>query len=112
MSRQRTITPINGATFSPVIPAKSQEQLLLETGMLEAELERLKLENEALRNRPNNGRRLSCKVSPKGALSVYGLGRFPVTLYQEQWQVLLAASDEIKAFITANSSDLSVKGEN
>ncbi len=54
-------------------------------------------------------KRLSMKVSDKGALSVYGLGRFPVTLYRGQWERLLATADDIKAFITANASLLAVK---
>ncbi len=54
-------------------------------------------------------RKLSLKVSAKGAVSLYGMGRFPVTLYGEQWQRVLAASDEIKAFLTANASLLSTK---
>jgi len=49
------------------------------------------------------------KVSEKGAVSVYGLGRFPVTLYQEQWVKLLATADDIKAFIEENRSKLKVK---
>jgi hypothetical protein len=49
------------------------------------------------------------KVSEKGAVSVYGLGRFPVTLYQEQWQKLLAMSEEIKTFIDENKAGLKVK---
>ena len=56
-----------------------------------------------------NPRKLSMKVSDKGALSVYGLGRFPVTLYRGQWERLLTASDEITAFITANADRLTVK---
>jgi hypothetical protein len=49
------------------------------------------------------------KVSEKGALSVYGMGRFPVTLYKEQWLRLLAMADEIKAFIAANDASLKTK---
>ena len=49
------------------------------------------------------------KVSEKGAVSVYGLGRFPVTLYQEQWQKLLAMADDIKAFIAENRERLKLK---
>ena len=56
-----------------------------------------------------NPRKLSMKVSDKGALSVYGLGRFPVTLYRGQWERLLGASQEITAFITANAATLTVK---
>ena len=52
---------------------------------------------------------LTCKVSEKGAVSVYGLGRFPVTLYREQWERLLAASEEIRKFIGENQDKLKVK---
>lgn len=54
-------------------------------------------------------RKLSLKVSEKGALSLYGMGRFPVTLYRGQWERLLAASDDIRAFIKANDTLLAVK---
>ena len=52
---------------------------------------------------------LSLKVSDKGALSVYGLGRFPVTLYRGQWERLLAAAPQLEAFISANAALLAVK---
>lgn len=52
---------------------------------------------------------LSFKVSEKGAVSVYGMGRFPVTLYAEQWERLLNVTDDLKQFITANQSRLSKK---
>lgn len=52
---------------------------------------------------------VSCKVSEKGALSVYGLGRFPVTLYKGQWENLFSHIDKIKAFIKANSDKLATK---
>ena len=74
---------------------------------LKAEIERLRAENEALK-RPERGR-LSLKVSEKGALSVYGMGRFPVTLYKEQWLKLLGIAAEIKAFIEANNERLKTK---
>lgn len=74
---------------------------------LQAELARLRAENESLKQRRSNA--VSMKVSEKGAVSVYGLGRFPVTLYQEQWQKLLALSDDIKTFIEENKSRLKVK---
>ena len=74
---------------------------------LQAELERLRAENERLKS---SGRsRVALKVSEKGALSVYGMGRFPVTLYKEQWLKLLAMSDEIRAFIEANNERLKSK---
>jgi hypothetical protein len=74
---------------------------------LKAELERLKAENEALKKRRSSA--VSMKVSEKGAVSVYGLGRFPVTLYQEQWNKLLSMADEIKQFIADNQDKLKVK---
>lgn len=91
----------------------------------ETELEALRTENAALRAKQAARRPTpTCKVAqPRpagtngpqdkgslgGALSVYGLGRFPVTLYKEQWLVLLGMADEILAFIVANDSKLSVK---
>jgi hypothetical protein len=71
---------------------------------LRAELERLKAENEALKSRRTGA--TSMKVSEKGGLSVYGLGRFPVTLYQEQWLKLLDLADQIRAFIREHQSEL------
>ncbi len=74
---------------------------------VQAELARLRAENESLKQRRNSA--VSMKVSEKGAVSVYGLGRFPVTLYQEQWTKLLALTDQIKAFIEDNKAQLKVK---
>jgi hypothetical protein len=74
---------------------------------LKTEIERLRAENEALK-KPTRGQ-MSLKVSEKGGLSVYGLGRFPVTLYKEQWIRLLAMSDEIRNFIRDNDSALKTK---
>lgn len=74
---------------------------------MQAELERLRAENEALK-RPSRGQ-LSMKVSEKGALSVYGLGRFPVTLYREQWDKLLNMGDDIRTFIQTHDSELKKK---
>lgn len=76
---------------------------------LKAELERLKAENERLKSQ--RGRGVSLKVSEKGGVSVYGLGRFPVTLYKEQWTKLLAMADEIKAFIREHEAALKSKPE-
>jgi len=76
---------------------------------LKAELERLRAENERLKNRP--GRGTSLKVSEKGGVSVYGLGRFPVTLYKEQWTKLLAMADEIRAFLKEHDGELKTKPE-
>ena len=75
---------------------------------LKAEVERLRAENEALR-RGNSKGATSLKVSEKGGVSVYGLGRFPVTLYQEQWLKLLEMADDIRAFIRENEGKLKRK---
>ncbi len=75
---------------------------------LKAELDRLKAENEALKQR-HRGSPVSMKVSEKGAVSVYGLGRFPVTLYKEQWQKLLGLAEDIKTFISENNDRLKSK---
>jgi hypothetical protein len=74
---------------------------------LKAELERLRSENEALKKAQGGAARI--KVSDKGGVSVYGLGRFPVTLYKEQWLKLLNMADEIRAFIAANEQHLKSK---
>jgi hypothetical protein len=76
---------------------------------LQAEIERLRAENEQLKGQ--RGRSVSLKVSEKGGVSVYGLGRFPVTLYKEQWAKLLAMSDEIKAFMKEHDGELKTKGD-
>jgi len=74
---------------------------------MQAEIERLRAENETLK-KPARGQ-LSLRVSEKGALSVYGMGRFPVTLYREQWEKLLGMSDQIKQFIQDNDQQLKKK---
>jgi hypothetical protein len=76
---------------------------------LKAQLEALKAENERLKTQ--RGRAVSLKVSEKGGVSVYGLGRFPVTLYKEQWAKLLAMAEEIKQFIKENDAQLKAKPE-
>jgi len=73
---------------------------------LKAEIDRLRAENERLK-----GQRASLKVSEKGGVSVYGLGRFPVTLYKEQWGKLLGMAEEIRAFIKENEGRLKSKGD-
>ena len=74
---------------------------------LKDELERLRNENAALKKGAATG--VTMKVSEKGAVSIYGMGRFPVTLYKEQWLKLLAMSDDIRAFIVANEGRLKTK---
>lgn len=78
-----------------------------EMAQLRAELEQTKAENAKLK--ASRSKALTCKVSEKGALSVYGLGRFPVTLYLGQWLKLLDFADSIKAFIDAHRHELSEK---
>lgn len=90
------------------------EAMAAELGRLRAENENLKeivklrLENQDLRKEAAQG--LSMKVSDKGAVSVYGLGRFPVTLYKEQWLRLLGLSDDIREFIRAHEEKLKTRG--
>ena len=77
----------------------------------EDSLARLEAENRALREQLDDRKpgQLRLKVSEKGALSVYGLGRFPVTLYKEQWTRLLYQAEEIKSFLKQNDSKLKAK---
>ena len=74
---------------------------------MKGELERLRNENAALRKGVTSGIRM--KVSEKGAVSIYGMGRFPVTLYKEQWLRLLDMATDIRAFIAANEAKLKAK---
>ncbi len=74
---------------------------------MQAELERLRAENAKLKNKNTAG--LILKVSEKGAVSLYGLGRFPVTLYKEQWLRVLASAPEIETFIRENEAKLKTK---
>lgn len=75
--------------------------------VLMAELEKLKAENAGLKKASSRG--ISLKVSQKGALSLYGMGRFPVTLYKEQWVKILDMADVIRAFIADNGAQLKEK---
>ena len=74
---------------------------------LQAEIERLRAENESLKSKTSS--RVTMKVSEKGAVSVYGMGRFPVTLYKEQWLRLLDMAPEIRSFISENEPRLKAK---
>ncbi len=89
-----------GTTVVSLILMASEEEL-------KAEIERLRAENQSLK-KPARGQ-MSLKVSEKGGLSVYGLGRFPVTLYREQWEKLLGMADEIRNFIQENDGALKKK---
>ncbi len=78
---------------------------------VQAELERLRRENQELKQGRARGGTLSLKVSQKGAVSLYGMGRFPVTLYKEQWLKLLGFREEIEKFIAENNSSLKAKSD-
>ena len=74
---------------------------------MQAELERLRLENEELKSKQKKGIRLA--VSQKGAASLYGIRRFPITFYKEEWGIILGMSDEIEAFLVEHDAELSTK---
>ena len=74
---------------------------------LKAEIEKLRAENDALKSKGSRG--LGLKVSEKGAVSLYGVGRFPVTLYKEQWTKILGMKEDIESFIQANNHLLKTK---
>jgi hypothetical protein len=84
-----------------------EEKTMVDDAELKAEVDRLRAENERLKRQGSQSLRL--KVSEKGALSVYGLGRFPVTLYKEQWVKLLAMTDEIRSFLDEHAAELKTK---
>jgi hypothetical protein len=90
-----------------VIKSRQRKGNAMSDDDTKAELERLRSENAALKKGASEGTRM--KVSEKGAVSVYGMGRFPVTLYKEQWLKLLNMSDEIRAFIAENEARLKAK---
>ncbi len=81
--------------------------------MAEPTYEELKAQLEELKKQQVAGRRtgtLEFRVSEKGGVSVYGLGRFPVTLYYEQWARLLDAADKLRSFLEENKSRLKLRG--
>jgi hypothetical protein len=86
----------------------TQQGVTMSDDDVKKELERLRNENAALKKGAATG--ITMKVSEKGGLSVYGMGRFPITLYKEQWLKLLDMSEAIRAFIAANEATLKVKG--
>jgi hypothetical protein len=79
--------------------------------VLQAQINALMAENARLKAQAPKPKAMSFKVSAKGAVSVYGLGRFPVTLYKSQWARLMAVGSELAQFIQANDSVLKEKGE-
>ena len=108
MERRRNMFYRCAELTSPV-PVAYVEGNAMSDDDLKAELERLRQENATLKKGVASGLRL--KVSEKGALSVYGMGRFPVTLYKEQWLKLLNIADDIRAFIAANERQLKAKNQ-
>jgi hypothetical protein len=72
-----------------------------------AMIQRLQEENQALRK--SKTRAITLKVSEKGGVSLYGMGKWPVTLYAGQWEKVFDMVDDIKAFIKANAADLARK---
>jgi hypothetical protein len=90
-----------------LIPLFTDQGRAMSDEDLKAELERLRNENAALKKGAASSIRM--KVSEKGAVSIYGMGRFPVTLYKEQWLKLLDMAAEIRAFIAANEAQLKAK---
>ena len=82
--------------------------MAMTNAQFEAEIARLRGENEALKRKGE--RKVSFKVGEKGGISVYGINsRFPVTLYRNQWEKLLSHADDMRKFIADNASKLSVK---
>jgi len=87
------------------------EDFISEKIMAEPTYEELKarlaeLEKQGANKRSGN---LEFRVSDKGAVSVYGMGRFPTTLYYEQWIRLLERADDLKNFLEENKSKLKLK---
>ncbi len=113
-SNGKVQTPAPANLVQPIARPRNTEL----SAEIEAELAQLRAENARLvaeaASKPKGkntlvGDGLSVKISEKGALSVYGLGRFPVTLYREQFERLLAAAEDIRAFIKANGDKLKTK---
>lgn len=93
-----------GLSYSGI---EGERETLMSDEDLKAEIERLRAENDKLKNKGVRG--LSLKVSEKGGVSLYGVGRFPVTLYKEQWRRILGMAPEIEAFIQENEAVLKSK---
>jgi uncharacterized Zn finger protein len=88
-------------------PAAHEEQARSAEELLQVELAQLRAENAALKARIPHS--IFLKVSKKGGMSIYGLSRFPITLYQEQWQRVLDMADEIRAFLRTHQAELARK---
>jgi hypothetical protein len=117
--RQATREPVSAEVLFPTLPPArvgssdaglvqvQKRRTVMNELEMKAELEKLRAENATLKKKETVG--LSLKVSEKGAVSLYGMGRFPVTLYKEQWLRILASAELIEAFITENDSKLKSK---
>jgi hypothetical protein len=85
-----------------------EESAMSETNEeMQAELERLRAENEGLKARKSQETRL--QVSQKGAVSLYGIRRFPITFYADEWDIVLGMADEVRAFISQHETELKRK---
>lgn len=102
----------NGAVTAPMTQGTQSAAIPVDLSAQMAELEALRAENAKLRRaataRVEQSMRIA--VSAKGGVSVYGLGRWPVTLYREQWERLLGIAPAIADFLVANAASLKVKG--
>jgi hypothetical protein len=115
------VTKTNGTIAAPVTPAMDIQAIIANavaqgiqaaTAPMAAEVARLKAENAKLAATPVKVATevpLTCRVSLKGAVSVYGLGRFPVTLYESQWRRLIKFFKSLETFLDANKSSLKSK---
>jgi hypothetical protein len=95
--------------FASGLSSKDRKESRMSEDDVRKELERLQAENERLKRDRTKAGGVSFRVSEKGAVSVYGLGRFPVTLYQEQWDKLLGHVEELRQFIEENRASLKKK---
>lgn len=105
MTEANRIDYISAGATRRVLPDLSQEAKAT-LGSLEAEIAKLRAENAGLRAKDKG---VSLKVTDKGGLSMYGLGRFPVTLYKSQWLKLLAQAEVVRAFIEEAGDNLTTK---
>ena len=105
--RKEADAGVAAIAVSRYVDRPDRKEKLMSDEDLKAELERLRKENAALKKGASSSIRM--KVSEKGALSIYGMGRFPVTLYKEQWLKLLDMAEDIRAFIAAHEGELKAK---
>lgn len=100
------------AAIKNTIPHHQPNELEIQAFMaMKARVEALEAENARIKASQSAPRALGLKIGDKGGVCLTGMGRFPVTLYKEQWLRLLNHGDKIREFITANDSKLKAKGE-